>query len=48
MMGIRIKTINYVVEEYLTNDFVLQRQQFTEDDGAWFTMKYEQNAKEIE
>lgn len=48
MMGIRIKTINYVVEEYLTIDFVLQRQQFTEEDGAWFTMKYEQNPKEIE
>lgn len=41
MMGIRIKTINYVVEEYLTDDFVLQCQQFTEDDGAWFTMKYD-------
>ena len=32
----RIKTINYVVEEYMTTDFVLQRQQFTEDDGAYF------------
>ena len=37
----RIKTINYVVEEYMTTDFVLQRQQFTEDDGAYFSMSYD-------
>lgn len=48
ILGIRIKTINYVVEEYLTKKFVLQRQQFTADDGSWFTMNYEENVKEIE
>ena len=48
VMGIRIKTLNYVVEEYLTTDFVLQRQRFTENDGAYFTMNYEQNPKEME
>ncbi len=40
MMGFKIKTINYSVEEYLTEKFVLQRQKFTEDDGAYFTMEY--------
>ncbi len=40
IMGLEIKTINYSVEEYLTENFVLQRQKFTEDDGAYFTMKY--------
>tara|TARA_R110002111_G_scaffold188345_3_gene253845 strand:+ start:137 stop:814 length:678 start_codon:yes stop_codon:yes gene_type:complete len=43
IMGIRIKTIIYVVEEYLTENFVLQRQKFTEDNGAYFTMKYYDN-----
>ncbi|MEZ5489247.1 MAG: hypothetical protein R3F50_02900 [Gammaproteobacteria bacterium] len=47
MMGIRIRTINYVVEEILTNDFVLRRQQFTEEDGDWFTMEYGQNIVEF-
>lgn len=46
MIGIRIRTINYVVQELLTNDFVLQRQQFTEEDGDWFTMEYGQNKVE--
>ena len=41
MMGFKIKTINYSVEEYLTERFVLQRQKFTEDNGAYFTMKYD-------
>lgn len=41
MMGIKIKTINYSVEENLTKDLVLQYQKFTEDDGAYFTMKYD-------
>ena len=43
MMGIRIKTMRYVVEEFLSKDLQLQRQQFTEIDGDWFTMEYEQN-----
>lgn len=46
VMGLKIKTINYTVEEYLTESLVLQRQKFTEDDGAYFTMTYEQNNKE--
>lgn len=46
VMGLKIKTINYTVEEYLTESLVLQRQKFTEDDGAYFTMAYEQNNKE--
>lgn len=41
LMGFKIKTINYSVEEYLTERFVLQHQKFTEDDGAYFTMKYD-------
>jgi len=41
MMGIKIKTIKYRIEEYLTGNFILQRQKFTEDDGAYFTMEYE-------
>ena len=40
MLGLKIKTINYSVEEYLTENFELQRQQFTKDDGAYFTMEY--------
>jgi hypothetical protein len=46
VMGLKIKTINYTVEEYLTESLVLQRQKFAEDDGAYFTMTYEQNNKE--
>tara|TARA_R110002124_G_C8963856_1_gene514283 strand:- start:3687 stop:4370 length:684 start_codon:yes stop_codon:yes gene_type:complete len=46
VMGLKIKTINYTVEEYLTESLVLQRQKFTEDDGAYFTMTYEQKTKE--
>lgn len=41
MMGIKIKTINYSVEENLTKDLVLQYQKFTEENGAYFTMKYD-------
>ena len=41
MIGIRIKTIKYTVEEYLTNNLVLQRQKFTEDDGTYFSMTYD-------
>lgn len=41
MMGIKIKTIKYRIEEYLTGNFILQHQKFTEDDGAYFTMEYE-------
>lgn len=41
MLGLKIKTINYSVEEYLTENLVLQRQQFTKDDGAYFTMEYD-------
>lgn len=48
MMGIRIKTINYAVEEYMSENFVLQRQKFIEDDGAYFIMNYEWNQREIE
>ncbi len=43
MMGIKIKTINYSIEEYLTENFILQRQIFTGDSGAYFTMSYEKN-----
>lgn len=41
LMGIRIKTISYTVEEYLTENFVLQRQKFTQDDEAYFSMTYD-------
>ena len=41
MMGLKIKTINYSVEEYLTENFVLQRQKFIQDDGTYFTMEYD-------
>lgn len=41
MIGIRVKMINYIIEENLNEDFVLQRQKFTKDDGAWFTMIYD-------
>lgn len=41
MMGIKIKTINYSVEENLTKDLVLQYQKFSGDDGAYFTMQYD-------
>lgn len=46
MMGIRIKTINYTIEEYLTEKFMLQSQKFTETDGSFFTMTYSQNSEE--
>lgn len=46
MMGIKIKTINYSVEEDLTKDLLLQYQKFMEDDGAYFTMTFEQNTKD--
>lgn len=46
VMGIKIKTINYTVEETLTENSVLQRQKFMEEDGVYFTMTYEQNTKE--
>lgn len=41
MIGIKIKAINYTVEKYLTQDFVLQRQKFKKDDGTYFSMTYE-------
>jgi hypothetical protein len=41
MLGFKIKTINYSIVEYLTKDFILKSQKFTEDDGAYFTMKYD-------
>ena len=41
LMGIRIKTLSYSVEEYLSQDYVLQQQKFTEDDGAYFSMIYD-------
>nr|WKN38638.1 hypothetical protein K4G66_07970 [Tunicatimonas sp. TK19036] len=41
LMGIKIKTINYSIEEYLTRNFVLQRQKFTEDDASHFIMNYD-------
>lgn len=40
LMGIKIKTINFEIEEYLTEDYGLQQQKFTEDTGAYFTMSY--------
>ncbi|MBD3631017.1 hypothetical protein [Cyclobacterium sp.] len=40
MMGIKIKTINYTVEEHMTENYVLLNQKFTENDGAYFTMSY--------
>lgn len=43
MLGLKIKTLNYSAEEYLTEDLILQHQKFTEDDGTYFTMTYESN-----
>lgn len=40
LMGLRIKTIKYSVEEYLTLEFVLKQQTFKDKNGSYFTMNY--------
>lgn len=40
LLGIRLKSINYSIKEFFTTDLVLKRQEFTEDNGAYFTMRY--------
>tara|TARA_R110001592_G_scaffold64751_9_gene198916 strand:+ start:3050 stop:3676 length:627 start_codon:yes stop_codon:yes gene_type:complete len=40
LLGLRIKTITYSVQESMTEKFVLQHQKFIEEDGAYFTMNY--------
>lgn len=39
-IGIRIKQMDYVTSEKLTNENLLSFQKFTEDDGSYFTMTY--------
>ena len=46
MIGIRVKMINYIIEEYLSKEFLLQDQKFIEDNESYFTMHYEQKIKE--
>jgi hypothetical protein len=41
LLGIRIKTIKYIVTEYLTSTGILQKQIFKESDGSYFTMNYQ-------
>ncbi|CAM4017550.1 hypothetical protein [Gillisia hiemivivida] len=38
--GIRIKQLNYIVNEKLNGKGLLTFQKFTEDDGSYFTMNY--------
>jgi len=40
LLGIRLKKVNYSINEFFTRDLVLKRQEFTEDNGAYFTMRY--------
>ncbi len=40
LMGIRVKTINYDVTEHLTASGQLQKQIFSQSDGAYFTVTY--------
>ncbi len=39
-IGIRIKQLDYVANEKLTNENLLSFQKFTEEDGSYFTMTY--------
>lgn len=39
-IGIRIKQLNYAVNENLNNKRLLSHQKFTEEDGSYFTMTY--------
>ncbi len=39
-IGIRIKQLDYVANEKLTNENLLSFQNFTEEDGSYFTMTY--------
>ena len=39
-IGIRIKQLDYVASEKLTNGNLLSFQKFTEEDGSYFTMTY--------
>ena len=39
-IGIRIKQLNYAVNENLNNKGLLSYQKFTEEDGSYFTMSY--------
>lgn len=39
-IGIRIKQLDYVASEKLTNENLLSFQKFTEKDGSYFTMTY--------
>ena len=39
-MGIRVKTINYDVTEYLTLSGLLQKQVFRQSNGDYFTVTY--------
>lgn len=43
LMGLKIKTIRYSVEEYLTWGFVLKQQTFKAKNGSYFTMNYKFN-----
>lgn len=40
LMGIRVRTINYDVTEHLTASGQLQKQIFSQSDGAYFTVTY--------
>src|SRR3546814_9960418 len=39
LMGIRVRTINYDVTEYLTLSGLLQKQEFKQANGGYFTVK---------
>ena len=40
LMGIRVRTINYDVTEYLTLSGLLQKQVFKQANGGYFTVSY--------
>jgi len=40
LLGLKIKTISYSVEEYLTGNSTLKQQIFKEKNGSYFTMNY--------
>jgi hypothetical protein len=40
LLGIRFKRVNYSINEFFTTDLVLKRQEFIEDNGAYFTMRH--------
>ena len=40
LMGIRVRTINYDVTEYLTLSGLLQKQEFKQANGGYFTVSY--------